>query len=139
MARRPLAPPQEPRGSKDPRVQFVEIPGARRLHVFNGREQVIQSSHVAWSIVWFKPDRGMSDVELAVCLDLLASWNPLRVLVLPRDAEDVDLPADAGTPAPLSDVSEVRPVVAELIAELPEELRDDVAAFVEQELSEANL
>lgn len=136
MARRKLTehPTQEPRGSKDPRVQFVPVPNARRLIV--GDADDFKATVKQGDIVWLRLSPG--DEGLETFVQVLTDAGAI-VRVLPRDTEDADLPAAAGTAAPTSDVSEVRPVVAELVSELPEELRGDVAAFVERELSEAGL
>ncbi len=128
--------PLEPRGSKDPRVQFVPVPRARPLMTVYVHE--VHPEQLDGAIVWIVPCPGDTDELLERARQDFAH-HAYAVRVLPRGDEDVDLPAAAGTPAQESHVSEVRPVVAELIAELPEELRADVAAFVERELSEANL
>ena len=138
MARRPLV-PMEPRGSivADPRVQRVLVPEPRRLVVLSASdcecidarsETRFPVSNLVGAIVW-------APEEFVERLRELGAF----ARGLPSETEDADLPAAAGTPAPTSDVSEVRPVVAELVSELPEELRGDVAAFVERELSEAGL
>jgi hypothetical protein len=141
MARRPIF-QQEPRGSKDPRVEFVPVPNSRALIVGradnSGAFSTAMSGPYQGAIVWIQPCDA-SDQAVASAVECATREGAARVLVLPRDAEDVDLPANAGSPSPTSDVSEVRPVVAELVADLPEELREDVAAFVERELSEAGL
>lgn len=140
MARRPIdKAPMEPRGSiVDPRVMLVPVPNARRLVVVDDLAAVPASAFAA-AIVWIRPSAGVSDQQLIQVAEVIAAAGALCVRMLPRDAEDVDVPADAGSPALLSHVSEVRPVVAELLAELPEELSAAVGEFVEDRLSEAGL
>ncbi len=142
MARRPRssAPAMEPRGSIDPRVQFVPVPNARRLI------RAICDEHggvdytdgpLEGSLVWLDPRQHSAEAVATAARALECHGATVRVL--PREAEDAPLPSTAGTPAPLSDVSEVRPVVAELIAELPEALRAPVTECVEGLLASAGL
>src|SRR5688572_18265816 len=115
MARRPLQPPMEPRGSierqgADPRVAFVPVPDARRLVVLDWQYgyDVLQQ-RLEGAIVWLKPPPDES--TLRVTLVQLKELGASAVRVLPPSSEDAPLPAEAGSPAPLSNVSEVRPVV----------------------------
>lgn len=143
MARRPIAKaPMEPRGSiVDERVQLVPV-SARSLFILQGGlwqpRAPTGDPELMSAIVWLKPMPGSTDRENEQIAALVREKGTV-VRVLPRDAEDVDVPAEAGAPSPLSDVSEVRPVVAELVSELPEELRSLVGDFVEDRLSEAGI
>lgn len=140
MARRPRssAPAMETRVSiGDPRVTFVPVPNARKLVVIEDRLPIPEEAFQIGALVWIKPQPGSSEATLA---DLKARLSgAAAVRVLPGSPEVAALPAAAGSPAPTSDVSEVRPVVAELVAELPEALREGVAASCDRYLSEAGL
>lgn len=138
MARRRLTlpTPAHPSTVCDVRVQFVEVPKARRLMVVIAHE--VHPDQLDDAIVWILPCPGDTPALLERARADFAT-HAAAVRVLPLPTEDASIPADAGTPSQLSDVSEVRPVVAELIAELPQELRDSVAAYVEDKLSEVGL
>ncbi len=143
MARRPITKaPMEPRGSiVDERVQLVLV-ATRSLFILQGGlwqpRPPIGDLELMSAIVWVKPMPGSTDQENEGIAALLRAKGA-TVRVLPRDTEDTDVPAAAGSPSPLSDASEVRPVVAELVSELPEELRAAVGEFVEDRLSEAGI
>ncbi len=139
----------ESRGSiGNHRVTFVPVPNARYLVratcsneqgsvSFEGGTAPTRES-LDGAIVWLDP-WDVSDLGVASAVALLKANGVSAVRVLPRETEDAQLPAAAGSPAPNSDVSEVRPVVAELVAELPEALREGVSAACERYLSEAGL
>lgn len=138
MARRPRSSVSaEPRGSADdPRVRRVPIP-ARRLVVV-GPGGWFGLNEIQGAIVWLKPG-DHSDQELVDGAENLRKEGAARVIVLPRDAEDAVLPAEAGSPAPSHDAASIREAVAELVAELPEAVREPAGARVERLLSEAGL
>ncbi len=140
MARRPrstASAPMEPRGSiADSRVTFVPIPYARKLmHVCIHEVHLDQ---LDGAIVWIVPGEGDTP-ELLERARADFAHHAVAVRVLPGATEAAVLPAEAGEASTLSDVSEVRPVVAELVGELPKALRDDVGDYCDILLSNAGL
>lgn len=140
MARKPrsVAPAMEPRGSiTDPRVRFVPTPEARQLLVIeDGAAFRFPEPGFRGAFVWVRDAEGFASEPFRK--DALFACAA-AVRVLPREAEDAPLPALAGSPAAVSGPSEVRPVVVELLAELPEALREDASAFVERHLASSGL
>ncbi len=138
MARRPrTSVPMEPRGSiADPRVTFIPVPDARKLMSVYLHE--VNPDELDGAIVWIVPCPGDTpDLLERARADFAHHAHAVRVL--PLAVEDAVLPAEAGEASPFSDVSEVRPVVAELVAELPEALRSDVDGYCEVLLANAGL
>ena len=140
MARlRSRRPTRESRDSiaADPRVRFEPVPGPRQLLVI-GDPLAFRFPEFDFmgALVWvqdvegFDPEKFKREAEFA-CAH--------AVKVLPREAEAAPLPSSAGSPSLESGPSAVRPVVAELLAELPEAVRAAASEVVERKLSEHGL
>lgn len=126
--------------SIDRRVKRIDVPSPRALVVIEDlATYTFPEAGFQGAIVWARPDgfdEAMLDQFKSNAIFACAS----AVRILPRAAADAPLPADAGADiAPLSDVSEVRPVVAELVSELAEELRLPATSFIESLLTSVGL
>lgn len=137
MVRRPRTGIATP-SAMDPRVKFHPVPDARRLVTVEPGGW-FSLSGIQDAIVWLKPGEH-TDEELEQAQQrLLADGAAAAVRLLPRAVGDALLPAEAGSAAEVSSVSEVRPVVAELVVELPKDLQADTAALIDRLLSEVGL
>lgn len=130
----------EPRGSaNDPRVRRVPVHSRALLSFWVGHSDPLPTSVPAGAVVWVHPRKGAPEEQLRLAERHFLAVGAERVVVLPRDAEDAALPAEAGSPAPSHDAASIREAVAELVAELPEAVREPAGARVERLLSEAGL
>jgi hypothetical protein len=118
--------------SIDHRVERVPVPLSRDIVLIEDLATYqFPTAGFQGAFVWARPGK-LSDLQIEQFKKNAKFAGASTVHILPREAEDAPLPTDAGADlAPLSDVSEVRPVVAELVSELAEGLRVPVAEYIE--------
>ncbi len=122
----------------DPRVQRVPVKDARQLFVTEPHHFDFEQEGIQGAIVWV---RCADDLQFESFRKAAEQASAAVVKRLPVAATDqpLALEPDRDAPLPESDVSEVRPVVTELLEELSDELRPRVTEYVESLLASHGL